>query len=84
VVNDKSGRLYGDLTIRDVTNEVVLDVTYNGIAKDPYGGRSAGFSATTTIKRKDWGLNWNVALETGGVLVVDDIKINIDIELMTE
>jgi len=56
------GRIYGDLTIRDVTKEVVLDVEYSGMAKSPWGTESAGFTATTTINRKDWGLVWNVAL----------------------
>ncbi|HMO59429.1 MAG TPA: YceI family protein [Roseiflexaceae bacterium] len=74
--------LYGDLTIRDVTNEVALEVEYHGQAKSPWGTTSAGFSAQTTISRKDWGLTWNVALETGGVLVGDDITITIEIELV--
>lgn len=80
-VDANSGRLIGDLTIRGVTNEVVLDVDYAGIHKAPWGGRSAGFSATTTINRKDWGLEWNVALETGGWLVGDQINIEIELEL---
>jgi len=74
-----NGRLIGDLTILDVTHEVALDVHYTGIAKSPYGSESAGFQASTSISRKAWGLEWNVALETGGWLVGD--KINIDIEL---
>jgi polyisoprenoid-binding protein YceI len=78
------GRLYGELTIRDVTRPVVLDVEYAGMAKSPWGTTSAGFSARTTINRKDWGLNWNVALETGGWLVSDEIKITIDVELVQQ
>ena len=74
-----NGRLIGDLTILDTTHEVALDVHYTGIAKSPYGSESAGFQASTSISRKAWGLEWNVALETGGWLVGD--KINIDIEL---
>ena len=70
----------GDLTIRDVTRPVSLDVVYSGQAKDPMGSMHAGFSAYTTINRKDWGLNWNVALETGGLLVGDQIKIALEIE----
>jgi polyisoprenoid-binding protein YceI len=74
----------GDLTIRGVTNEVVLDVTYHGVAKSPWGATSAGFSASTTINRKDWGLNWNQALETGGVLVGDKVKIDVELELVKQ
>ena len=70
----------GDLTIRDVTRPVNLEVVYSGQAKDPMGNMHAGFSAYTTINRKDWGLTWNVALETGGLLVGDQIKIALAIE----
>ncbi len=79
-----NGRIYGDLTIRDVTKEVVLDVEYSGMAKSPWGTESAGFTASTTINRKDWGLVWNVALETGGVLVGEEVKINIEVELIKQ
>ena len=78
------GKLTGDLTIRDVTKEVTLDVDYAGQAKTPWGTTSAGLTATTTINRKDWGLNWNVALETGGVLVGDDVKINLEVEIVKQ
>jgi len=78
------GKLIGDLTIRDVTKEVVLDVEYAGQAKTPWGTTSAGFNAQTKINRKDWGLNWNVALETGGWLVGDQITINIELELVKQ
>lgn len=77
-----SGRLVGDLTIGDVTKEVVLDVEYAGVQTAPWGAVSAGFSATTQINRKDWGLEWNVALETGGWLVGDQINIEIELELV--
>jgi polyisoprenoid-binding protein YceI len=77
-------RLIGDLTIRDVTREVSLDVEYNGSARSPWGATSAGFSAKTTIKRKDWNLNWNVALETGGWLVGDDVHINLELEIVQQ
>jgi len=82
--SDNTGKLIGDLTIRDVTREVVLDVEYAGIAKSPWGTISAGFSATTTINREDWGLTWNQALETGGVLVGKEIKIEIELELVKQ
>ena len=74
--------LAGDLTLHGVTREVVLDVTEEGRGKDPWGGERLGFSATTRIKRSDFGLTWNQALETGGVLVGDDIKISLDLELL--
>lgn len=77
-----NGRLIGDLTIRGVTHEVALDVDYSGVVKSPFGSTSAGFSAKTTINRKDWGLNWNVALETGGWLVSDQINVEIELELV--
>lgn len=75
------GRLIGDLTIRDVTHEVTLDVDYAGALKTPWGTTSAGFSGKATINRKDWGLNWNVALEAGGWLVSDQVTIEIELEL---
>ena len=84
VSNDKHGKIYGDLTISEETHEVVLDVTYNGMVKSPFGTTAAGFSARTILKRKNWDLTWNVALETGGVLVGDEIKVNIDIEIVKE
>ncbi len=74
--------LVGDLTIRGVSKEVVLDVNSEGRVKDPWGGDRAGFSATTKIKRSEFGLTWNQLLESGGVAVGDDIKITIDAELV--
>ncbi len=70
----------GDLTIRGVTRQVVLDAEENGRGKSPFGQEVIGFTATTTVNRKDFGLNWNAALETGGVLVGEDVKITLDIE----
>ena len=78
------GRVVGDLTIRDVTKEAVLNVEYAGQAKSPWGTTSAGFSATTKINRKDWGLTWNQTLETGGVLVGDEISVNVDLEIVKQ
>jgi polyisoprenoid-binding protein YceI len=77
-------RLVGDLTIKNVTKEVALDVAYAGQAKSPWGTVNAGFTAHTRINRKDWGLNWNQALETGGVLVSDEITINVELELIKQ
>ncbi len=74
--------LEGDLTIRGVTRPVVLDVELNGIGKDPWGNTKAGFTVKGKINRKDFGLNWNAALETGGVLVGDEVKINGEIQLI--
>ena len=78
------GRIIGDLTIRSITKEVVLDVEYAGQAKSPWGAVSAGFSATTKISRKDWGLNWNQTLETGGWLVGDEIAVNLELEIIRQ
>ena len=72
----------GDLTIKDTTHAVTFSVESEGRGKDPWGNEHWGFSADTTINRKDWGLNWNVALETGGVLVGDQIKIHLELELV--
>jgi polyisoprenoid-binding protein YceI len=66
----------GDLTIRGVTKPVTVTVSYVGIAKDPWGNAKYGFEAEATIDRKDFGLNWNAALETGGFLVGDEVKIS--------
>ena len=71
-------RVVGDLTIRDATREVALDVTYEGRGRDPWGGERVSFSAETTIDRRDFGLTWNAALETGGVLVSNEIRIQIE------
>ena len=79
---DDSARLHGDLLIRDVTKPVVLDVTYLGTSKSPWGATSIGFEAKTKINREDWGLTWNVALETGGWLVGKEITIEIEAEFV--
>jgi polyisoprenoid-binding protein YceI len=76
------GRLIGDLTIKDVTHELVIDVEYIGQNTDPWGNVKAGFSGTATINRKDWGLNWNVALEAGGWLVSEKINLELELELV--
>ncbi len=75
-------RLRGDLTIRGTTFPVVLDVTVEGRGRDPWGGERSAFSATTKINRQEFGLRWNQALETGGVLVGDEVKISIDAEFV--
>jgi polyisoprenoid-binding protein YceI len=84
VLDDSHANVYGDLTIRGVTKPVVLEVEYQGQAKSPWGTTSAGFSAETKISRKEWGLNWNQPLETGGVLVGDEVTINIELEIVKQ
>jgi polyisoprenoid-binding protein YceI len=80
-LGDDLYELTGDLTIKDVTKPVTLSVEYGGIMADPWGNVKAGFSITGKINRKSFGLNWNAALEAGGVLVGEDVKISGDIEL---
>jgi polyisoprenoid-binding protein YceI len=79
-VDDESFTLNGNLTIRDITKPVKLDVEVGGIGKDPWGNLKAGFSLTGKINRKEWGLNWNAALEAGGVLVSDDVRIFCEVQ----
>jgi polyisoprenoid-binding protein YceI len=74
----RSFRVIGDLTIRGVTREVTLDTVYEGQGRDPWGNERVSFSATAKFDRRDFGLTWNAALETGGVLVSNDIKITIE------
>jgi polyisoprenoid-binding protein YceI len=77
-------RVVGDLTIRGKTREVVLDARYEGHGTDPWGGERAGFSAKTKIDRRDWGLTWNQALETGGVLVSNNLTIELQVQAVRE
>ncbi len=73
-------RLTGELTIRDVSREIALDVEYGGRGKDPWGNERVGFTAKTALDRKDFGLKWNQALETGGVLVSDRVEIELELQ----
>jgi polyisoprenoid-binding protein YceI len=86
VVGDTSDefKVIGDLTIRGNTREVTLDVTLTGRGNDPWGNERAGFEAKGKVSRKDFGLEWNQALETGGVMVGDEVKISIDVELIKQ
>ncbi len=84
IVDQKHAVLIGNLTIKDITKPVSLNVEFNGLSKSPWGSTSAGFSATGKINRKDWVLTWNQTLETGGVLVGDEITVNIEIELIKQ
>ena len=76
--------LTGDLTIKDITKEVVVDVEYGGTMTDPWGNVKHGFSLDTKFNRKDFGLNWNAALEAGGVMVSDEVKVHGEIQLLKE
>ncbi|WP_442543344.1 YceI family protein [Arthrobacter sp. KN11-1C] len=76
--------LTGDLTIRGITKPVELEVEFTGVAVDPFGATRAGFSAETEISRKDFGLTWNAALEAGGFLVSDKVKINLEAALVKQ
>ena len=79
-VSDSVFNAHGDLSIHGVTKPVVLNVTYGGAAKDPWGKERAAFEAKTTINRKDFGLTWSKTLETGGLVVGDDVQITLEIE----
>ena len=83
-VDDDNYKLIGQLTIKGVRNEVTLDVEFGGINKDPWGNEKAAFSLSGKISRKDWGLNWNAALETGGVLVSDEVRINAEVQFVKQ
>jgi polyisoprenoid-binding protein YceI len=80
VGEDGRGQIDGLLTIRDSTNPVVLELEYLGVGSDPWGGVRAGFSARTEIDRDDFGANWNVILETGGLLIGKKVQIELEIE----
>lgn len=79
-----TGKLYGNLTIRDVTHPVVLDIEFVGQAKSPWGTISNGFLANGKIDRTQWGLTWNQALETGGVLVGNEIGLHLELEAVKQ
>lgn len=83
-VGDNEYKVTGDLTIRGVTRPVTLDTTFEGRGKDPWGGERIALSATGKINRKDFGLTWNAALETGGVLVSDEVKIELNVEAVLQ
>ncbi len=78
-IDDERSRVIGDLTIHGVTREAALEVEYEGQIKDAYGKQRAAFTATTELNRKDFGLNWNSVIETGGVVVGDKVKVTLEI-----
>ncbi|HJP85716.1 MAG TPA: YceI family protein [Gemmatimonadaceae bacterium] len=77
-------RLVGDLAIRDTTMEIVLECEYQGRGKDPWGKTRAGFSFRTEIDRREWGLKWNQAIETGGVLVANKVRIEGEVQFVKD
>ncbi|MBS3944971.1 MAG: YceI family protein [Melioribacter sp.] len=81
-VSDNKFKLVGDLTIRDVTKQVELDVRYNGMVKDPWGNTKAGFKVTGEINRFDYNLKWNTAIETGALVVGREVELIIDLQLV--
>ena len=76
---DGEYRVTGDLTIKGVSRPVTVELEYTGTAVDPFGNQRIGFEGTTTVNRKDWGVNWNAALEAGGVLVSEKVTLEFDV-----
>lgn len=86
-VEQKSDNVYtltGDLTIKDVTKPVSVDFEFTGAAVDPFGNNRIGFEGSTTINRKDWGVNWNAALEAGGVLVSEKVTLEFEVSAIRD
>lgn len=79
-LSDEKYQLKGMLGIKGIKKEVILDAEFGGVNKDPWGNEKAGFSVSGKFNRKDWGLNWNAALESGGVLVSEEVKINAEVQ----
>lgn len=84
LLGDDQLRVTGDLTIRGVTREVALDVEYVGVGKDAYGRTRVAFSARTEIERDDWNVSWNMALETGGLLVGKRVQIELEVQALSD
>lgn len=80
--NDDEFVIHGDLTMKGISKRIKLEVEFGGIGQDPWGNTKAGFNVNGKINRKEWDLNWNAALEAGGVLVSDEVKINCEIQLL--
>ncbi len=76
--------MYGNLTIHGVTHEVAFITEFEGRVPDPWGGQRVGYRATATINRKDFGLTWNAALETGGVMVGDEVRVELDVQAVLQ
>lgn len=84
MADSDSFALHGELTLKGITKPVKLSVEYNGLTKDPWGGERAGFLVTGKIKRSDWGINFNAALEAGGLVLGEEVKINSEIQLVKQ
>lgn len=83
-IDDENYQVKGDLSIKDKTNEVILNVEFGGTAKDPYGNEKTGFSITGKLNRKNWGLNYNAALETGGIMIGEEVKLMIETQFVKQ
>ncbi len=83
-LDEQNYQLKGRLTIKGISKEVTFEVEFGGITKDPWGNRKAGFLLNGKINRKDWGINWNAALEAGGLLVSDEVKISAEVQFVTK
>lgn len=82
--SDDEFKLTGDLTIRDITKSITLDVDFNGVITDPYGQQKAGFEVNGKINRKEFGLKWSATTEAGGIVVSDDVKIHCNVQLVKQ
>jgi polyisoprenoid-binding protein YceI len=83
-IDDENYELAGELSLHGVTKSVKLATEFSGLMKDPWGNTKVGLNIEGKINRKDWGLNWNSALETGGVLVSEEVKLNIELQLLKQ
>jgi polyisoprenoid-binding protein YceI len=81
-IHESFGAIVGEVTIKGITKKIDLDVDYNGMSVDPWGNTKHGWEITGVINRNDFGLSWNAPLETGGVLVSEEVKLNLDIQMM--
>ncbi len=83
-LDEDNYQLKGMLFIKGTNKEIILDVDFGGFIKDPYGNEKAGFSISGKFNRKDWGLNWNAALEAGGVMVSDEVRLNAELQIIKQ
>jgi polyisoprenoid-binding protein YceI len=81
-VNLDNGKMKGEMTIKDTTKEIELDIEYNGKNTDPWGNTKHGFEISGVINRSDYNLTWNATLDTGGVLLSDEVKLNLDVQML--
>jgi polyisoprenoid-binding protein YceI len=83
-VDEENYHVFGNLTMKGVTKPVLLNVEYSGLTKDPWGGERAGFVISGKINRTDWGINFNAVLETGNLMLAEEVKINSEIQLVKQ